>query len=107
MNKMVVMAKAAPGRVEELARWYDEVHLNQLVAVPGIAAVERHTIMPIKRPEGSPEWDFMMIYEFEGDAMTALGNMSKVSFDWSDALESTSTLSTVGISCGRRTEPKT
>lgn len=106
MHKMVVMAKAVEGQVDALARWYDETHMNDLLAVPGLVTAERHTIIPLKQPEGSPEWNFMLIYELEGeDPMVTLQNMAAAQVAISDLLESTSTLSVVGMSTGLREEP--
>jgi hypothetical protein len=106
MNKMVVLAKAAAGRKEDLARWYDERHMLDLLAVPGFVSAERHDILPVKQPEGVPAWDFMLVYEIDGDAMTVLrsmgGLMGSEKMPTSDALESVSTLSLVGIPKLRR-----
>jgi hypothetical protein len=103
MHKMVVFAKAAPGKVEELARWYDDEHLNELLETPGFVSVERHKLVPVKRPDGLPQWDFMLIYELAGDdPMPVLGGMRADRFRWSDALESASTLSVLGLSVVRR-----
>jgi hypothetical protein len=105
MHKMVVFAKAVPGKVTELAAWYDEQHINDLLAVPGLLTAERHTLMPVKQPDGSPAWDFMLIYELEGqDPSAALQNMGKAQIAISDLLESTSTLSVIAISQGLRKE---
>jgi hypothetical protein len=51
MHKMVVLAKAVEGKVEALAEWYDETHLNDLLAVPGLVTAERHNLFTIKQPE--------------------------------------------------------
>lgn len=105
MNKMVVFAKAAPGQVEALAKWYDETHMNDLLAVPGLVSAERHTLMTLKQPEGTTQWDFMLIYELAGDnPMVVLGEMAKAQVVISDLLESTSTLSVVATSQGLRHE---
>lgn len=105
MHKMVVLAKAVPGQVEALAKWYDEKHMNDLLAVPGLITAERHTILPMKKPEGVPAWDFMLIYELDGpDPMVVLKNMAAAQVVISDLLESSSTLSIVGISQGLRKE---
>ena len=99
MHKMVVLAKAAPGRVDDLARWYDEEHLAQLLATPGFVSVERHKVVPVKRPDATPEWDFLLIYELAGEnPMQVLAAMSADRFRWSDALESTSTVSVIALS---------
>jgi hypothetical protein len=106
VHKMMVLAKAADGRVEDLARWYDDRDFNDLLAVPGFVSAERHTLAPVKLPAGVPQWHFMLIYEIEGDPMTVLrsmgGLMGTEKMPVSDALESTSTLSLVGLSQGRR-----
>lgn len=104
MNKMIVMAKAKPGQLEALARWYDETHIADLLAVPGLVSAERHTVLPLKGPEGVPAWDFMLIYGLEGDPMTVLGNMAKAQVVLSDLMESSMTLSIVAVSQGIQTE---
>ncbi len=105
MHKMVVLAKAVPGQVDALAKWYDEQHMKDLLAVPGLVTAERHKIVPLKRPEGTPEWDFMLIYELDNqDPMVVLKNMAMAQVVISDLLESTSTLSIVGLSQGLQKE---
>ena len=104
MNKMTVMAKAKPGQVEALAKWYDETHIPDLLAVPGLVSAERHTVMTLKAPDGTPAWDFMLIYGLEGDPMVVLGNMAKAQLVLSDLMDSTLTLSIVAMSQGVRNE---
>ncbi|RYE57918.1 MAG: hypothetical protein EOP20_06750 [Hyphomicrobiales bacterium] len=103
MHKMVVLAKAAEGRVEELARWYDQRHIPDLLAVPGFVSAERHGVFPVKPIEGMPTWDFMLIYEIAGDDPMAVlktmgGMMGTERMPTSDALESQFTLSIIGLS---------
>lgn len=102
MNKMVVFAKAAEGRVQELGQWYDERHFPDLLAVPGFVSAERHTLITIKQPDGLPGWDFMIVYEIEGDPMAVLRGMGSLmgtdKMPTTDALVSMSTLSVVGLS---------
>lgn len=107
MHKMVVLAKAAAGRAEELAQWYDERHIPDLLAVPGFASAERHRVAPVKQPDGMPQWDFMLIYEITGDdPMTVLrtmgGMMGTERMPTSDALDSSQTLSLLGLSQYRK-----
>ena len=106
MHKMMVLAKAAPGRAEELARWYDERHINDLLAVPGFVSAERHAVIPLKQPDGTPQWDFMLIYEIAGDPLEVMRGMGSLmgseKMPSSDALESVSTISVIGMSQGRR-----
>jgi len=107
MHKMVVMAKAAAGRVAELAQWYDERHIPDLLAVPGFASAERHAVAPVKLLDGLPLWDFMLIYEIAGDDPMAVlhtmgGMMGTERMPSSDALESSQTLSLLGLSQYRK-----
>jgi hypothetical protein len=105
MHKMVVLAKAKEDQVEALAQWYDDTHIPDMLAVPGLITAERHKMMTVKQPDGLPQWDYMVIYEFEGDdPMVALANLGKAQVPLSDLMESTQTLSIVGISQGVRTE---
>lgn len=102
MHKMVVLAKAVEGKIEELQRWYDDRHIPDLLAVPGFVSAERHRVFPVKPLEGMPAWDFMLIYEIAGDPMPVLksmgGMMGTERMPVSDALASAHTLSLVGIS---------
>ena len=106
MHKMIALVKAAPGRTEELARWYDERHISDLLKVEGLVGAERHKVVPLKGSEGMPKWDFMLIYEFDRDPFAVLQSMNGLlgtpAMPTSDALESVSTLSLVGLSEGRR-----
>lgn len=105
MHKMIVMAKAKPGQVEALAQWYDEKHIADLLAVPGLVTAERHTITPLKQPEITPVWDFLLIYELDGDnPMVVLKNMAEAQVALSDLMDSTLTLSVVAMSQGVRHE---
>ena len=102
---MVVFAKAKPGKLDAVAKWYDETHIPDMLAVQGLITAERHTMMTVKQPEGLPQWDFMVAYEFEGtDPMIALTNLGKAQVPLSDLMDSTQTLLIVGISQGVRTE---
>lgn len=107
MHKMVVFAKAAPGRKQDLARWYDERHIGDVLTTPGVLTAERHEVVPLKRSQATPAWDFMLIYAFEGDdplqVVRAMGETTAASVQpTSDALESVATLAVVGVSCGKR-----
>lgn len=107
MHKMVVLAKAAASRVEELATWYDQRHIPDLLAVPGFVSAERHTVLPVKVPAGTQSWDFMLIYEIAGDNPMAVlatmgGMMGTERMPVSDALESVHTLSLVALSQFRK-----
>lgn len=106
VHKMVVLVKAVDGRTEELARWYDDTHITDLLKVDGLVGAERHAVVPIKRPDGTTAWDFLLIYELDAeDPMTVLRNMAVAQVPVAcDALDSSLTVSLVATSHGHRTE---
>lgn len=61
--------------------------------------------MPVKQPEGAIQWDFMSIYELEGDdPIAVLRNMGAANVQMSELLESSSTLSVIGVSVHKDTQ---
>jgi hypothetical protein len=107
MNKMMVLARATDGEKAELARWYDERHIPDLLAVAGFVSAERHDALAVKLPAEAESWDFMLIYEFSGDPMATLGAMGNLmgseKMPVTPILDSSRTVSIVGMSHGRRT----
>ncbi|MDB5454018.1 MAG: hypothetical protein JWO33_2596 [Caulobacteraceae bacterium] len=106
-NYMVVFAKAANGRVAELADWYDNQHIPDLLKVPGFVSAERSELKLFKTPEGAGPWDFMVTYEIEGENPMAViaesgRRMGTGEIVTSDALESVSTLAGIAASHGLR-----
>ena len=77
---------SAPEREADYHRWYDEVHLAEVVAIPGFVAARRY--VPV-REDGGP---FVAIYDVEaddlGDVMRALRRViAEGGFEMSDAIE--------------------
>lgn len=98
--QMVVLAKAADGRVDELGHWYGTQHLPDLLRTPGFAAGTVHSIKTIGKPAGAPGWDFLAVYDLDtDDPMTVLAEagrrMGTERMPRSDALESISTVSLI------------
>lgn len=101
LHSMVVLAKAVPGKADELANWYDSRHLPDLLRVPGMIRAVRHELRQLKVPSGAPVWDFLIVYEIEGaDPMTVVAEagrrMGSPDMPASSALESASTAAFVG-----------
>jgi hypothetical protein len=101
---MVTSRCKDPAREEEFNKWYDEVHLPDILSTPQFVAAQRYKLAgPPSKSE--PEATYLAIYEIEGDdtraAMKALGeNLSKLPPDrWPyDGIEvfSTATFSEIG-----------
>jgi len=69
---MVVLAAATPGQGEQFEQWYDERHMNDMLAVPGIISARRHAVVPMKLPGGVAGFDSLSIYEIEANDLNAV-----------------------------------
>ena len=69
----LILSKAVPGKEKEFERWYDERHLSDVVAVPGVVAARRYRPLVQIAEEGeTPGWLSVAIYELEGDDPIAI-----------------------------------
>lgn len=88
--KFLVFTNAREGRDAEFNRWYDEIHLDEVVTVPGFTGAERYAIRP-QPGEPLPEHRYLAIYDIETEdvARTLAGLMERGTtggFRMSDAL---------------------
>ena len=63
---LLVSADAASGQDEQFQRWYDEVHLPDVLAVPGFVRAQRFVAVPSVHGE-SPAHRYLAVYELETD----------------------------------------
>lgn len=88
--KFLVFTNARDGRDDEFNAWYDEIHLPEVVAVPGFTGAERYAIRP-QPGEPAPTHRYLAIYDMETDDVSAtLGGLmqrgTSGGFRMSDAL---------------------
>ncbi|WP_375397281.1 hypothetical protein [uncultured Sphingomonas sp.] len=62
---LVVPSSAQAGQDEAYNRWYDDVHLRDVCAIPGIAAGRRYE--PDPATPSPAEADYLAIYDIETD----------------------------------------
>jgi hypothetical protein len=59
--QMIVLTNPVEGRDAEFNRWYDDVHLTDVVAVPGVKGARRfRAVMP-------GEWKYAALYQLDCD----------------------------------------
>lgn len=58
--KFIVMVNAKDGRDEEFNRWYDERHLADVCAIPGVISAERARLVA-----GDGSFRYLTMYEFD------------------------------------------
>lgn len=71
--KYVILSKGKDGRDQEYRDWYDNQHLQDVLAVEGVVAAERHDIDFQKVYDIEvPHYTSLTIYELESDDPQAL-----------------------------------
>jgi hypothetical protein len=88
---LIVNTSPAEGREDEYNDWYDNVHLPEFLALPGVISGRRFKVVPAK--DGKPVYS--AIYELTEDPDKVLGQMSEGinngTVHMSDALDVAST----------------
>jgi hypothetical protein len=67
---LVVYTSPAEGREDEYNKWYDEVHLAEFTALPGVISGCRYHV-----PEGKPA-PYAAIYELSGHPDEVMASMN-------------------------------
>ena len=62
---LVVPSSAKPGQDDDYNRWYDETHLGDLLAIPGVTAGRRYDADPAS--PNPPDARYLAVYEIETD----------------------------------------
>ena len=63
---LVVMTNAAEGRDDEFNDWYNNIHIPDLLRVPGIVAAQRFRLLPTQRNTNQP-WKYLCLYECDAE----------------------------------------
>jgi hypothetical protein len=64
---MVALSNAAEGREEEFNKWYTEIHIPDVLKVPGVVAAQRFRLSPVQRFEPPFAYGYFALYEVETD----------------------------------------
>ncbi len=81
----IVLTNPAEGLEDEYNEWYDNVHLAEVVAVPGFKSARRYKLSPhqygntIYGVAGNPDLKhrYLAVYEIEGDVKEAFELLDK------------------------------
>ena len=80
----IVMTNADPSHEKEFNAWYDDVHLGDLLRIPGVTAAKRSTLCPVQMTLVGEElqiadaetigarYKYLAVYDLETDDPTAL-----------------------------------
>ena len=64
---LVVLTQPDPEREDEFNEWYDDIHLPEVLAVPGINAATRYRVSDVQVRGMDPSHRYLSIYEVDGD----------------------------------------
>jgi len=75
---LLVFTNPTPGDDEEFNRWYDEVHLKEVLETPGFVAAERFDLSDAQMDDAEHAHRYLSIYEIEGDPAEALKTLQEM-----------------------------
>lgn len=73
-NRFIVLSNPIEGEDVRFNRWYDEIHVPEVLDVPGVVAAQRYDLAELPIPEDvdlpaqlpPPTHRYLVIYEVEG-----------------------------------------
>lgn len=70
--RLMVMTNPVAGREDEYNEWYTNVHLPDVVKIPGIVSAQRFSRSEVQRPGAEYPWGYLAIYDCETDNPQAI-----------------------------------
>jgi len=78
-HQFLVLTNPVEGREDEYNDWYDNVHLDDVLAVDGFVAAQRFRLSTELAGRHPSPWRYLAIYEIEADdPAAALTRLQKV-----------------------------
>lgn len=68
---LMAMTNAAEGRDQEYNRWFDEVHVPQVLNVPGMETAQRYELTAEQRMPAPLPYRYATVYWIESDDLAA------------------------------------
>lgn len=74
----LVFSNPAEGRDDDFNKWYDEVHIPEVLTLPGFRSAQRLTQQTGDQPNPiAPKQRYGVIYEVEGDPAEIQANLNE------------------------------
>jgi hypothetical protein len=64
---LIALTNPVEGREDEFNAWYSDVHLADVLKLPGVKAAQRFRLADVQHRPGPFEWSYMAVYEIEID----------------------------------------
>jgi hypothetical protein len=65
---LLIETNCAPGTDEEFNRWYDEVHIPELLTIDGFVSATRFEVADAQMGRSLPPQRYMALYEIDADS---------------------------------------
>ena len=84
----VVLTNPVEGREDEFNQWYSDIHVREVVDIPGFVSAQRFALSDAQSAGAGPH-KYLAIYEVEGDPAAALEALkaARPNLNMSDALD--------------------
>jgi hypothetical protein len=73
----IALTTPVDGREDEFNQFYDDVHVPDILGARGWAAARRYKLSPTQRPDQSPPWLYMAVYELSLPPQEAIGELAQ------------------------------
>lgn len=102
---MVVFTNPVAGREDEYNRWYNDVHLGEVLRTPGMIAARRYRLVDGVGSREEPQHRYLAIYELASeDAKATVKQMLGMPMNMSDAIDTEHGFMRVWEACSERVE---
>jgi hypothetical protein len=64
----ISLMNAVEGKEAEYDAWYGEVHLPEVLKIPGFVAAQRFQLSTAQLRGMTPKWKYLVIYELDGES---------------------------------------
>jgi hypothetical protein len=96
----LVFSNPVAGREDDFNEWYDNVHVPEVLATPGMVTAQRFSLADVEmnRAEGMPAQShaYLTVYEMEGDVDATMAKIGEAvmsgTMSMSDSLDLPSTV---------------
>ncbi|RJG40838.1 DUF4286 family protein [Mesorhizobium sp. DCY119] len=67
---LIALTNPLPGQEDEFNDWYTNVHLGDVLKLPGVKAAQRFALSDVQHRPGPFEWKYLAVYEIEIDCLS-------------------------------------
>jgi hypothetical protein len=83
----IAVTNPTPGKEDEYNEWYDHIHVPDVLRADGWVAAQRYRLSGEQRPDQSPPWKYLCIYEVHkpvGEILPAVSSRRRMSGPWAN-----------------------